>query len=141
MDKNKGILHLTDHLFCICDKIRRKISTIKLHSFNNIKFGLERFCFFNRNYALIPHFFHGASNHFSNLMLTIGRNSSHLGDFLVGRDGTGALFHVFNNSLDSHINSAFEVHRIHPCSNCFDALFNNCMSEDRSCCGPITCNI
>ena len=72
MKKNIWLFQDSLHLVAIGDKVRRQVTTVELHAFNNIKFSVEALGFFNSDDTFVADLFHSLSNHRANFAFTIG---------------------------------------------------------------------
>src|SRR6185437_11739122 len=78
VDQDVRILKHSFHPLRIGNKIRRQITTIKLHSFHNFQLRLKRLRLFNRDNTILADLLHSLSNNVPNGSVIISRNSPHL---------------------------------------------------------------
>src|SRR6202035_2409297 len=78
VDQDVGIIHLGAHLFGIGDEVRRDVTAIELHSFDNFEFCLQGFRFFDRDHALVANFLHRIGEKLADLSIAIGGNRADL---------------------------------------------------------------
>ena len=113
VDQDIRVFHFHPHFVGIGDEVGRDVAAVELHTLDHFKLGLKRLCFLDRDHALVADLFHRIGDETTNLRITVGRDSSDLGDFLVRGDILGVLLEVSDNGLDRKIDAALEVHRVH----------------------------
>lgn len=72
----------------------------------------ERFPLLNRNHTLLPDLLHRLGNQITNMLVSVGGNSSDLRDFLRGGDGTGIVLEERDDDFDGLLDTAAEVHGV-----------------------------
>ena len=85
MNKNISVVELGDHLFRIGDEIRRQITAIELHAFDDVGLRLKALCLLNGDYAFIADLLHRLGDFLANEFVAIGGDFADLGDLVVGR--------------------------------------------------------
>src|SRR5467141_1129755 len=113
IDEDVGIFHFDAHLVGVGDEVGRDVSAVELHAFDDLKLGLERLGFFNRDDALIADLLHGVGKELADFRVAVGRDGADLGDFLVRGDLLGVLDEVGDDGFDSQIDTALQIHRVH----------------------------
>ena len=81
--------YLSPDFITVSNKVWRQISSVKLHTFNDIKLSFNSFIFLNCDNTLITNFLHCFRNHTSNFFIAIRRNGSNLCNFI-------AVFNLFS---------------------------------------------
>ncbi len=113
MQQDKRVIQFGSHFVSICDEVRRQVTAVKLHAFNNIQLAVEAFGFFNCDNAFIADLLHGFGNHVTDGNLTIGRNSANLCDLFITFNFLGTFFQIAKSNFDSFVNTALEIHWVH----------------------------
>src|SRR6267143_979579 len=113
VDQDVGIFHFNAHLIRVGDKVGRDVAAVELHAFDDLEFGLERLGFFNRDDALVADLLHGVGEEFADFGIAIGGNGADLSDFLVRGDLLGVLDEVGDHGVNSQVDTALEIHRVH----------------------------
>src|SRR5882724_2770618 len=113
VDQDVGIFHFNAHLVGVGDEVGRDIAAVELHAFDDLEFGLVRLGFFNRDDALVADLLHGVGEELADFHVAIGGDSADLGDFLVRGDLLGVLDEVGDHGVDSQVDTALQIHRIH----------------------------
>ena len=113
MDQDVGVLELGDHLLGVGDEIRREITAVELHAFDDIELGLEALRLLDRNDALVADFLHRLRDHLADFALAIGRDRADLRDLFVRRDLLRTLFDVLDDRGHGDVDTALQVHRVH----------------------------
>src|SRR6266571_1758955 len=126
VQQNVGILQVRFHALGISHKVRRQIATVELHALDDVQRGIHALGLFHRDDTVFANFLHRFGNQVTNGRVIVGRNGTHLGDFLLVLGGAAELFDLFHHHLDSAIDTALEVHRIGTRGDVFHAF-----AEDR----------
>ncbi len=84
-DQDQGLIHFADHFFCVGYEIGGEVTAVELHTFNNIKSGVEAFCFFNGDNAFFTDLVHGFGNDVTNGYIVVLRRWYRPERFLSGR--------------------------------------------------------
>src|SRR6476620_1781895 len=108
-------------------KVRRQISTIKAHAFNNIKGRLQSLAFFDSDHAFLSNFLHRFGEDLADRTFAISGNGADLGNLLFPPYRATLVFHSFNHFLYRGIDPTFQLHRVKP-----GALQTNALAEDRT---------
>src|SRR6185437_4930177 len=106
-------LQLADHLLGIGDEVRREIAAVELHALDDVELGLEALRLLDRDDALIADLLRRLRDHLADLAVAIRGDDAHLGDLVIGSDLARALLHVGDHRLDSKVDAALQVHRVH----------------------------
>ena len=130
MQQNAGILQFGDHFLRIGDNVGAQIAAVELHPLDDVEFGSERLRLLDGDDTLVANLLHGLGQHSADLRVAIGRDGPDLGDLVVGRDLLRTLLDVADDGIDCHIDSAPEVHWVHPGGHRFDAFAHHGMGEN-----------
>ena len=137
--QNVRIVHRDSLFFCIVDEVRRQITTVELHTFDDIQFVIQGFAVFNGNDAFLADFFHSFGDTFTDGVVAVGGNGTDLCDFLAGGARFGDFFQFFDGGFNSLVDAAFQIHWIHTCSNVFHTFANDGLCQNGSGRGTVTC--
>src|SRR5882762_5514600 len=127
IDEDVGVFHFNAHLVGVGDEVGRDVAAVELHAFDDLKLGLERLGFFNRDDALVADLLHGVGKELADFGITVGGDGADLGDFLVRGDLLGVLDEVGDHGVDSQVDTALQIHRVHAGGNRLGAF-----ADDRS---------
>ena len=83
VDQDRGILENAFHAVRIGHEIRREISAIELHSFDDIQCRLDRLGFFNRDDAIFADLLHRFGNDVADRGVVVCRNRRDLRDHVA----------------------------------------------------------
>src|SRR5712675_1907735 len=125
VDQDVGIVELDPHLVGVGNKVGRDVAAVELHAFDDLKLGLERLGFFNRDDALVADLLHGVGKELADFGVAVGRDGADLGDFLVRGDLLGVLDKVGDHGVDSQVDTPLQIHRVHAGGNRLGAFSNN----------------
>src|SRR2546421_1798717 len=127
IDENVGVFHFNAHLVGVGDEVGRDVAAVELHAFDDLKLGLERLGFFNRDDALVADLLHRVGEELADFRVAVGRDGADLGDLLVRGDLLGVLDEVGDHGVNSQIDTALQIHRVHAGGNRLGAF-----PDDRS---------
>ena len=139
MKQNVGIFKNCFHAFCIGYEIRRKVTAVKLHSFNDFERSVHTFCFFYGDNTVFTDFVHSFRNDLTDGFVLIGRNSSNLCNFLFI---FGWFCHFLNFRDDrgnGSFDTAFYIHRIRTSCNILHSFTENSLCQNGSRGGAVPC--
>ena len=114
MQEDVGLLKLRHHLLGVGDKIGREIAAVELHALDDVEFGFETLCLLDRDDALIADLLHRLGDHVADRLVAVRRDRADLGDLLGGGDLLRPLFDVLDDGRHRDVDSALQVHRVHP---------------------------
>jgi chaperonin GroEL len=106
------VFEFGDHLLCIGDEIRADIAAVELHALDDLKLGLERLGFLNRDDALIADLFHGVGKELADFRIAVGGDGADLSDFLVRGDLLGVLDEVGDHGFHRKVASSEEIAQV-----------------------------
>ena len=132
------------HFLRVSYEIGRNVTAVELHTFNHFYFGFSTFGFLHRDHAFFGHFLHGLSDQCSDIVITVGRDTGNLTNFVIVFTNSFFLFlqilHYFSNSF---VDTSLQIHRVRSGSHVFQAHVDDRLSQDRCGCssisGIITC--
>ena len=137
MNQHQRIFQHGFHAVWVCHEVRAEITTIELHAFHDLEFGLHRLGFFNGDDAILADFVHGFGNQFADGAIAVRGNRANLGDG-VALDGLRHIFDFFNHAFGRLLNSALKGHRIRAGRNCFQAFPKNRLRQNGRRRGAVT---
>src|SRR6478672_2791421 len=127
IDEDVGVFHFNAHLVGVGDEVGRDVAAVELHAFDDLKLGLERLGFFDRDHALVADLLHGVGKELADFGVAVGREGADLGDFLVRGDLLGVLDEVGDHGIHRQVDTALQIHRVHAGGNRLGAF-----ADDRS---------
>ncbi len=136
--QDERVIQFSAHVVSVGNKVRRQVTAIKLHTFNNVQFVLQALAFFNGDNAFFTNFLHRFSNDRANVVVAVGRNGANLGNRLVVFTRNRHSLDFGNSSYNSLVDAALEVHRVHAGRNGFQAFFQNRLSQNGCRSGTVT---
>ena len=104
---------LSAHIFLVIDKVRREVTAIELHTFNNIQLIFQTSAFFNSDHAFFADFIHGFSNDVTDVRIAVGRDSTYLSHFFRLRARLGQCGDFSNSNNDCFVDTTLKVHWVH----------------------------
>ena len=88
MQQDDRIFQLGCHFVRVGDKIRRQVTAVKLHAFDNNCLCFQTFVFFNCDDAFIANTLHRICDLLANIGFAIGGDCAHLRNFCAVSYGT-----------------------------------------------------
>src|ERR1700730_13886710 len=137
VDENIDIFHFNAHLVGVGDEVGRDVAAVELHAFDDLKFGLERLGFFNRDDALIADLLHSVGQELADLGVAIGGDGADLGDFLVRGDLLGVLDEIGDHGVHCQVDTALQIHRVHAGGNRLGAFAHDGRGQHGRGCGAV----
>src|SRR5690606_15692800 len=138
VEEDVCILKLGNHLLRVGDEVRRKVTAVELHAFNDFEFGLGGLGFFNRDDAFVANLLHRFRDHLANFGFAVGGNGADLCNFFRSLDLGGSIVEVSNDFADGEVDAALQVHRVHTSGNSLGTFLNDRLSENRRGGGAVT---
>src|SRR5215468_11196734 len=80
VQQDEGVLKLGHHLLGIGDEVRREITAVELHAFDDLDFGVERLGFLHGDHAFVADLLHRLGDHLADLGVAVRRERADLGD-------------------------------------------------------------
>jgi len=114
--------------FVISNKIRGNKSSIELKTINILNLMMKSFSLLNCNSSMCSNFFIKISKHISNLPISISWNCCDIGDGFSSFHWSGGGFKLFNNEINSLIDSFLDVSRVNSWFNFLEAFFKDSSS-------------
>ena len=127
VEHDKWIFEQRALLFGVIDEVGRQVAAIKLHTLDNIKFVVQRFAVFYGNYAFLADFLHGLRDDVADLLIGVGGNRAHLGDFFGSCAWFADFFEFFGDRDYCLIDTPLQIHGVHASSNILHTFANNCL--------------
>ncbi len=81
VQQHVDILKLRGHFLGVGDEVGRQVTTVELHTLDNVDFGFERFVLLDGDDALIADLLHRLRDHLADRCIAIGGDGADLGDF------------------------------------------------------------
>ena len=81
VNQQVGVFEHALHPLGIGDEVRREITAVELHAFDDIKRGLQPFGFFDGDHAFFADFVHRFGNDLADGRVVVRRDGADLGDF------------------------------------------------------------
>ena len=127
-NQNIRILEFDSLFFIISNKIRRNKSSVKLKTINIFNFMVKSFSLLNCDSSMSSDFFIKVSKHISNLSISICWNCCNIGNSFSSFHWCWSSFKLFNNEINSLIDSSFNVSRIDSWFNFLKSFFEDSSS-------------
>jgi len=117
------------HFLRVGHEVRGEVSSVKLHTFYSLHFSFSTFCLFHSDYTVFANFIHGISNHFTDFLVVVCRNSRYLSDFFGSRDWLGVGLQFSYNCCYSLVDATLQIHWICTSSYVFDSYVEDRLSQ------------
>ena len=99
INQNVRVLKFSFHFISIGNEVRRKVTTVELHTFYYFYCSFSSFCFFNSDNTFFTYFSIASAISFTDSIIVISRDRSNLLDFFIIVTYFFRLFlQIFNNS-------------------------------------------
>ncbi|MCY1520513.1 hypothetical protein D9M68_552930 [compost metagenome] len=141
MDQDVGFLELNPHLLGVGDEIRREITAIELHAFDDFQLRHRGLGFLDGDHSFVADLFHRFCEEAANLGVAIGRDGANLGDLVVPGDFTGVPPQFLDHCFDCFVDAALEVHRVHARRHSLRTFLDDRLSENSSGGGTVTSDV
>ena len=138
VDQDVGVFHVDAHLVGIGDEVRRDVAAVELHALDDVELGLKALGLLDRDDALVADLLHRLGEEVADFLVAVGGDGANLGDFGVRRDLLGVLLELLDDVLDSEVDAALEVHRVHAGRNRLGALLDDRLGENGGGGGAVT---
>ena len=126
------------HLLRIAYEVWREISSVKLHTFDNIEFIFYTFCLFDSDNTVFTDFIHRFSDQIADLCVGVCRNTCNLCDLFFIFDHFCVGFQLSDDSFDCFVHTAFYFDRVCTCRDVSETLFKDCRCQYSCCCCTVT---
>ena len=80
------------HFVWVGDKVRRQVTAVKLHAFDNISLCFQTFVLFDSDHAFVANFLHRICDLLADFGFAIGRDRAHLRNFSLSVTATCSRF-------------------------------------------------
>src|SRR5690606_20738691 len=137
-EKDERVFQLDNHFVLFVDEVRRQVTAVELHAFNDIEFVVEAGAFFNGDDAFFTDFFHRVGDDVADVVVAVGGDRTDL----CNRFGISAGGRQFLDLLDGgdngFVDTALEVHRVGASGNRLQAFDNDRLRQNGSGGGAVT---
>ena len=130
MNQNERIFKHSFHSVRICNEVRRQVTPVELHAFDELQVGLHRFGFFNGNHTILADLLHRLSDQRPNVFVVVRRNRGHLLLFFLALHRLRKFLQLFDHDLHRAIDSALEIHRIRTGGDVLDTFAIDRLSQN-----------
>ena len=152
VDEDVGVLECHFHTLGISHEVRRKITAVELHAFDNFELSLEGPRFFHGNDAVLANLLHGVRDDVANGRVVVGGNAADLSDHVAGnrlrklvqfavRPLAALGINVAANRIYGFLNPALHGHGISAGCDSPDAFTVDGLSQDGRGCRTVTGNV
>ncbi|VUC23355.1 unnamed protein product [Clonostachys rosea] len=139
-EEDQRVLELNLLGLGVGDEVGRHESTVESHTLSDLELILHGLAFLDGDDTLLANLLHSIGNHLAEVVVTVGTDSSNLGDLLAGSDITLVLLEELDDGIDSSLNTTAQVHRVATGGNILDGLGENGTAEDGGSGGTVTGN-
>ena len=108
-DKNQRLLEFHFLSFLVIDEIRRNISSIELHSLNELYLMLESLTLPDSNNSSFTDLINKIRKKPTDLLITVSRNSSNVSYLILILNGNGYLLQLLLQGSNSKINTLLHL--------------------------------
>ena len=124
-------------------EVGRKITSVKLHSFDQFDFGRDIAAFFNRNHTIFADFQQCVGKDLTNRRIIVAGDGSNAGDLfsIVRFDTLGHPSKFLNNRSDSLLSTSAECHGVSPGRDVLQPGFVDGMGQQGGCRGAVARNV
>jgi hypothetical protein len=130
VDQDQGVVEFDLQLFGVGHEIGREIPAVELHALDGLQLGFEALRFLDRDHALIADLVHGFGEDATDGFVAVGRNRRNLRDLAIGRNLLGMALEVLDHSAHGKIDTALEIHRVHPGGNGLGPFANDRLGKN-----------
>ena len=108
--------------FRLVDEVWGQVTAVELHTFNHVQLVLQAGAFFNGDNAFFAHFLHRFRDQFTHGFVGVGGDGAYLSDSFGIGARYGQFLQFFNRGDNRFVDAALQIHRVHACSNRFQAF-------------------
>ena len=141
MDEDERVFENAFHAIRIRYEIGREVATIELHTFDNVKGGLNRLGFFNGNDAVFADLVHRFGNDVADGGVVVRGHGRHLRDHRALLDFLCQVLDFGCDGFDSFINTALHSHRVYAGGHSLHAFTENGLRENSCGGGAVAGNV
>src|SRR6266550_6684951 len=109
VDEDVGVLHLGFHRLSVGHEVRREITLVELHAFNDFERGLDGLGFLDGDRAVLADLVHGLGDDLADGVVPARRNRGDLLDFFLVLHLLGDLVELCDGGLDGLANAALNT--------------------------------
>src|SRR5690606_30597485 len=136
--QHERVFQFGRHGVLVVDEVRRQVAAVELHTFYHVQLVFEAAAFFNSDHAFFTHALHGFGNDAADALVAVGGDGAHLSDGFGVAARTGQLLDLFNRSIQTFVDTALQVHRVHARGNCFQTFVHNGLRQNNYSSSTIT---
>src|SRR6185312_16414085 len=101
------------HRLLVVDEVRREITAVELHAFDDVELVLEARTVFDRDHAFLADLVHRLADQLADVLVAVGGDRADLRDRLgIGRR-LGDLLEFLDGRAHGLVDAALPVHRVH----------------------------
>ena len=82
MQQDVWIIQVAKHFLGVGYEVRRQVTAVELHAFNNVQRRFQRLGFFNSDDAFVADTLHGFCDALTDFSFAVGGDRSNLGNFV-----------------------------------------------------------
>ncbi|BBG29711.1 RTX toxins and related Ca2+-binding proteins [Zymobacter palmae] len=124
------VFEFDGHGVLVSHEVRRQVTTIELHTFDDFQLVFEATAFINSDDAFFTHFLHRFSDDGTDSGVAIGGDCTNLSDGFGIFARYGQRLDFGNGSQDGFVDTAFQVHRVHARDDTFQAFIDDSLSQN-----------
>ncbi len=112
VDKDVRVLQLAFHLLRIGYEIRRQITAVELHAFDEFVSRLDGLAFLDRDDAVLADSVHGLGDDAADLAVVVGGHGGHVLHVFLGLDRNAQLLELLDDVLDGLVDATLHEHGV-----------------------------
>ena len=136
-DEDERVFDLGDHLLGIGGHVRRQVTAVELHTFDDVAGGLGGLGLFDGDDAVCGNFVHGVGDQLTDIFIG-GRDGGDSRDVCGAGDGLGVGLDGFDGSVDCGLDALLDDHRVCTGGNVLHAFTDEGLCEQRCGGGTVT---
>lgn len=139
--KDQRLLELDLLGLGVGDEVGGGVTTVEAHTLGNLELVLKGLALLHGDDTLLADLLHGGGDKLADVSVTVGGNSSHLGNLLTSGDGALVLLEVVHDGLNGGLNTAAEIHGVATSGDVLDGLGEDGTGKAGSGGGTVTGNL
>mmetsp|Transcript_10008 Transcript_10008/g.12452 ORF Transcript_10008/g.12452 Transcript_10008/m.12452 type:complete len:261 (+) Transcript_10008:1199-1981(+) len=120
------------------DEVWGDVSSVDLHSLDNLKLVVQGLSLSHGDGALLSHFFEGICHHLADASVAVGGDGGHLLNLCRLGDGLGDLLQFLQDELHGCVDATLQVHWVHASHDGLGAFTEDGPCQDRGGGGAIS---